>query len=124
MKAFRIAAAAALLMASGAATAQSATDAKCIILSNLFAQQAKDANQQKAAEAAFYFYLGRIGSQASATSLKALMDQQAKTLTDATAGPAMNNCVKDLQSRVQLIQSIAPQKPAETQQQKPQPQGR
>jgi hypothetical protein len=111
MTLMRIMLAAALLTASGAAAAQTATDAGCFLLSNAFARNAKDANTQKAAEAAVYFYLGRIGSQATAAQLKALFDSQAKTITDATAPAMMNACVKELQSKADLVQSLAP-KPA------------
>jgi len=112
MKIISFAAAAALLATSGAAAAQSATDARCILLASAFAKQDKDANAQKLAEATFYFYLGRVGSQETAAQLKTLFAAQAKTLTDATAGEGMNNCVKDFQSRIQLIDSLSGSEPA------------
>ena len=126
MKITYAALAAAMLASAGAATAQTAADAKCLILSNAFAQQTKDENAQKIAQASFYFYLGRIGSQANAASMKALLDQQAKTLTEATTGPAMNNCIKELQSRMQLMESLNPKEPAQPQPQPPpkKPEGR
>ena len=43
MKTLRIALASALLLTGGAATAESASDAQCIIVSNAFASQSKDA---------------------------------------------------------------------------------
>jgi hypothetical protein len=125
MKPLTIAIAAALLTTSGAAAAQSATDAQCLILSNAFAKGVKDAQQQEAAKAAFYFYLGRIGETATAAQLKALLDTQGKTITEKTAGETMNKCVQGLEAKVELLQSLAPAKPAAQQQQKPQtPQGR
>ena len=121
MKAITIMLATALFVTSGAAAAQSASDAQCILVSNAFASQAKDANQQKAAEASLYFYLGRIGSQMTGAQLKSLLDAQAKTLTEQNAGPTMNKCVEAIQTKVQLLQSLSktaqPAKPA-------QPQGR
>src|SRR6185369_1581150 len=48
MKLFSIALATALLTMSGAAAAQSASDAQCLILSNAFATGTKDPQQQKA----------------------------------------------------------------------------
>ena len=107
MKSLPITLAAALLATSGAASAQSANDARCILLSSAFAKQNKDANAQKLAEAAFYFYLGRIGASATPAQLKALFDQQAKTLSDTTAGGLMNACAKEFQSKVELINSLA-----------------
>jgi len=127
MKATRLALAAALVATSGAATAQTANDARCILLANAFAGQSKDANQKKLAEDSLYFYLGRIDGQPSAAQMKTVMDAQAKTLTDANAGQLMGECVKAVQAKVQLLQTLAAQsQPATPAQTKPpaQPQGR
>ena len=107
MKAIKILFATGLLVTGGAAAAQTASDAQCILVSNAFANGTKDANQQKAAEASLYFYLGRISNQMTATQLKALLDQQAKTLTEQTAGATMNKCVQAIQTKVQLLQSLS-----------------
>ena len=107
MKLISVAVAAALLATSGAAAAQSASDARCILLSSAFAKQNQDANAQKLAEAAFYFYLGRIGATETPAQLKALFEAQGKTLSDATAGGAMNTCVKEFQSKVEMLQNLA-----------------
>jgi len=127
MKVTRLVIALACLATSGAAAAQSGTDARCILLSNVFAKQSKDANAQKTAEASFYFYLGRISNQTTAPQMKTLFDQQSKTITDANAGGLMGDCAKGVQTKMQLIQSLAgqPQPAAKPQQPKPaQPQGR
>ena len=118
--------AAALMITSSAAAAQSATDAGCILLSNAFSKNAKDANAQKLAEASLYFYLGRIGDHATSAQLKTLFDTQAKTLDDKTAGPMMNACVNGFKSKMDLVQSLSPQPPAAAPQAQPkkQPQGR
>jgi hypothetical protein len=108
MNATRILIAAALLMSGGAATAQSATDAQCFILSNAFASQAKEADAQKAAEASIYFYLGRIRDGETGPQLKSLLDAQAKTITQANAATLLNACIKNVQDKQQLVQSIAP----------------
>jgi hypothetical protein len=109
MKAITIAVAAALLATSGAAVAQSTTDAGCILVANAFAQGTKDAQAQKLAEASFYFYLGRISDHETSAQLKTLLDAKAKTLTDATASTVMNACVKQLQDKLDMIKSIAGQ---------------
>ena len=109
MKATRLALAAALVATTGAATAQTANDARCILLANAFAGQSKDANQKKLAEDSLYFYLGRIDGQPSAAQMKTVMDAQAKTLTDANAGQLMGECVKAVQAKVQLLQTLAAQ---------------
>ena len=109
MKATRLTLAAALVATSGAATAQTANDARCILLANAFAGQSKDANQKKLAEDSLYFYLGRIDGQPTAAQMKTVMDAQAKTLTDANAGQLMGECVKAVQAKVQLLQTLAAQ---------------
>lgn len=119
MKAVSIAIAAALLVTSGAASAQTASDAQCLVVSNAFASQAKDPKQKGIAEASVYFYLGRIGSQMTAPQLKALLDAQSKTLTQANAGPTMNKCATAIQAKVDLLQSLAP--PAKAPAAKPTP---
>ena len=108
MNALRTATCAALLLIGSVASAQSVTDAQCLLLSNAFAKDAKDPNAQKAAEIAGYFYLGRVGEHASAAQLKAQLEQGAKSITDATAGPQMTACVKAIQDKVQLVQSLGP----------------
>ena len=112
MNALRTAAGAILLLMSAAAGAQSVTDAQCLLLSNAFAKDAKDPNAQKAAEIAGYFYLGRVGEHATAAQLKTLLEQAAKSITDANAGPPMTACVKAIQDKVQLVQSLGPSSPA------------
>jgi hypothetical protein len=107
MRIITIAIAAALLTTSGAALAQTATEARCIVLSNVFAKEGKDANAQKLAEVSLYFYLGRVGPQASAAQLKALLDQQARTITDANAGALMGECVKNVQAKLKLLSDVA-----------------
>ncbi len=128
MKMLRIAASAALLATSGAALAQSASDAQCLLLSNAYATQAKDENGKKMAEGAFYFYLGRIGANATAAQIKALLDTQMKTLTQETAPKMMTACADAVADKFKLVDSVAsPAKPAAApapQQQKKQPQGR
>lgn len=111
MKALKIALATALLATAGAAAAQTASDAQCILVSNAYASQAKEANAKKVAEASIYFYLGRIGNQMTAAQLKALLETQSKTLTQANAGPTMNKCAGAVQAKIEMLQSLAP-KPA------------
>ena len=125
MKAIHLAVAAAVLVSGSAATAQSANDARCILLANVFAGDSKDAKQQKIAEDTLYFYLGRIAGEPSAAQMKAAFDQQGKTITDANAGPLMNDCVKPVLAKVQVLQSLSTGSKAAPQAQSPaKPQGR
>jgi hypothetical protein len=119
MKAAPIAIAAALLMSGTAASAQSASDAGCLLLSNVFAQKAAEPEVKKIAEDSFYFYLGRIADRTTGPQLKALFDAQSKTITDATASGMMKNCVQTLQSRSDLVQSLSTPPPAQQPAQKP-----
>ena len=112
MKVISIAAAAALLATSSAAAAQSANDARCLLLSSAYAKETQDGNAQKLAEASFYFYLGRIAPAATAAQLKALFDQQSKTLTDAAAPGLMNACAKEFQTKVEMLSSLSGPPPA------------
>ena len=106
MKALNIALATALLATGGAAAAQTASDAQCIVLSNAFAGQAKDAKAKEIAEASLYFYLGRVGNM-TAAQLKTLLDAQSKTITQANAGPGMQKCAAAIQTKVELLKTIA-----------------
>jgi len=107
MKPVSIALAATLLGTSGAAAAQSANDARCIVLASGFAKQATGANQQKIAEDTLYFYLGRVGAEVTSAQFKATLDAEAKTLTDANASTLMAQCVSPVKSMVQMLQSAA-----------------
>ena len=107
MKPLSIMLAAALLATSGASAAQTAADARCIVLAAGFANQSKDANQQKIAEDSLYFYLGRVGDHPNSAEFKASLDAQAKTITDANAATLMAECVAAVKTKVLLLQSIA-----------------
>jgi hypothetical protein len=124
MKSIHLAIAAALLVTSGAAAAQTANDARCILLANAFAGQSKEANQKKMAEDSLYFYLGRIDGQPTAAQMKAVMDAQAKTLNDTNAGTLMGECVKAVQAKVQLLQALAAQSQPQPTKPPANPQGR
>lgn len=127
MKIKSIVLAAGLFAIGGAASAQpAASDARCLLLANAFANQSKDANQQKLAEDSIYFYLGRINGQPTTAQMKAALDAQAKTLNDTNAGALMGECVKAVQMKVQLMQDLASQaKPAQPAPKPPaSPQGR
>ena len=95
------------------ASAQSANDAGCLLLSNVFAQKAAEPEVKKIAESAFYFYLGRVADSTTAAQLKSLLDAQGKSITDTTAGTMMKNCVQTMQNRSDLLQSLSTPAPAQ-----------
>src|SRR5437764_1536406 len=107
MKAVPIALAAALLLPGAPAGAQTASDVRCLILSNVFAQKAAEPDVQKVAQASFYFYLGRVADRVTAPQLKALFDDQSKTINDDSAGAMMKNCVQKLKSRASQCHSLS-----------------
>jgi hypothetical protein len=107
MKPLPIVLAAALLVTGGAANAQSASDARCLVLATGFANQATDAKQQKIAEDTLYFYLGRVAAQPNSAELKATLDAQSKSISDANAATLMAECVSAVKSKVQLLQTLA-----------------
>jgi hypothetical protein len=113
MKAAPIALAAALLLSGAPASAQSANDAGCLLLSNVFAQKAAEPEVKKIAESAFYFYLGRVSDSTTASQLKSMLDAQGKGITDTTAGTMMKNCVQTMQNRSDLLQSLSTPAPAQ-----------
>lgn len=108
MKALKLALAAALLSTGAAASAQSASDIRCLVVSNAFAAQATDTNEKKVAESAIYFYLGRIGDGLTPARLKTLLDTETKALSDKTAGTTMDKCVEAIQAKITMMQSLAP----------------
>lgn len=109
MKPLTVAIAIALLAAGGDASAQSSSDVGCLLISNAFARSAKDPSAQKAAEAAAYFYLGRIGDHTTPAQLKTMFEAQSKTIDDKTAGSMMNACIAAIATKVKLVQSLSPE---------------
>ena len=108
LKALPMALAAALLASAGTASAQSAGDIRCIVVSNAFASQATDSNEKKVAESALYFYLGRVGDGLTPALLKSLLDTETKGLSEKTAGAEMDKCVAAIQAKIKMMQDLAP----------------
>ena len=115
MKALKITLAAALLGTAGAASAQTANDIQCIVVSNAFLGASKEENARKIAEASVYFYLGRVSNTMTSAQLKTQLEAQSKTLNNQTAPGVMNKCTAAIQAKVSMMQSIAAsEKPAAT----------
>jgi hypothetical protein len=98
----------ALAAASAPAAAQSA-DVKCLLVSNLYSKAATDAKARQLAEAAKYFYLGRVHGRFSGAQLKAQMAALQKTITPANAGQTMNGCTRSMQIAATAVQRVAVQ---------------
>ena len=97
-----IAAAAVALAYGTAATAQSNTDARCIVLSSAFSRAGPNDQAKQLAQAALNFYLGRVSPAASSAQLKTLFDQQMATINDSNDGPLMSECIKNFQAVVNV----------------------
>ena len=86
------------LLPTGAAQAQSQpSDVKCLLLSNLYAKQAGDEKARATALQASFFYLGRVSGPGA--TVKARLNDEAKTLSSNNAGDAMAACVKAMVQR-------------------------
>ena len=101
--------AAVALLTSAPAAAQATNDVKCLMASNLFSKAAKDPKARTVAEAAKFFYLGRLSGRISEQQLRAQMQAQAKTITKANAGNVMNACTRQMQSGAAMIERVGKQ---------------
>ena len=100
-------AAAALVLTGAPAAAQGANeDVKCLLASNLFVKNEKDAAKRQVAVFSSYYYLGRVDARLTGAQLSAALKATAPTITPQTAGPTMTACAKRLQSATMAIQTI------------------
>ena len=95
---------AALSSAPAAAQSRSA-DVQCLLVSNLFANQAKDAKAKQLASSAALFYAGRASLLPNA-QLQAAMAAQRKQLDLAAAGTLMNSCAQGMTSSMNNLQTV------------------
>lgn len=89
--------AAALLVVAGApVAAQSASDVRCVLVSNVFMNApGQDAKAKRIAEAAAYYYLGRLDRFPPA-QLRAALATERKALTPAMLAQTMNGCARTM----------------------------
>lgn len=87
------------------------TTAGCLLVSNAFANGATEDKDKKVAEAALYFFMGRIDERTTSAQLKAQIEQQEHTITNDNAGPLMDACLKLVAAKSQLLASTAPKPP-------------
>jgi hypothetical protein len=86
------------------------TDANCLLVSNIFAQQSTDATQKAHAGNVLFYYFGRLDSRANEAQMKAELKQAGTAqFTPDSASALMNSCVQNMQSRAQVLQSISQQ---------------
>ena len=98
-----------VLFAGTPATAQSTNDLRCLMASNLFSKAAKESKARQVAEAAKYFYLGRVSGRFTEQQLRVQMQAQTKTITQANAGDVMSACTRQMQSGAAMIERVGKQ---------------
>ena len=97
-------AAVALLLTSAPAAAQPlANDARCFIVSNVFAKS-RDEKASRAGVEARYFYLGRLTG--STAQIEAAIAAQGRTITAQNAGALMQGCVRGVVLKGNELQGI------------------
>ena len=80
-----------------------ASDAKCLIVSNVFAQSSDPKAKQAGIEAR-YFYLGRLTG--STAQIETALAAQGKTITKQNAGPTMQACARTVVQKANEVQAI------------------
>ena len=82
------------------------SDVRCLMVSNVFAKGAKEANAKQVAASAMLFYGGRVSSL-SASQIQAAFALQQKQVTPANAGATMTACANAMQRSLQTLQGAA-----------------
>ena len=86
-----------------------ATTINCLLASNTFAQRETDPKQKSLAEGVLYFYLGRVDPRSSPQQLKSALKQAGVSLRGVGAAPLMNACLREMETKAQLLQTIGQQ---------------
>jgi hypothetical protein len=85
------------------------TTAGCLLVSNLVAKHATEAKDRDLAQSAFYFFIGRLGDRTTPDQLKSAFQAQERLIKAATVSPLMNACLRQMQQKLQMIQSVGQQ---------------
>jgi hypothetical protein len=99
-------AAGSLLFAAAPAAAQGRADVRCLMLSNFFVKFGQGQEVKKVAEAAKYYYLGRVHGEFSDNQLAALLLAEQKALRAAHAGQAMHACARQMLVSAARVESV------------------
>jgi hypothetical protein len=89
--------------------AAAATTVNCLLASNIFAQKEADPKAKALAQQTLYFYLGRLDPRITAPQLKLDLKRSADSLKGVNAAPLMNACLRELQAKGQMLQSVGQQ---------------
>lgn len=85
------------------------TTFNCILASNAVAQKETDAKQRTLAELVLYFYLGRVNPNGGPQQLGADLKQAGNSLRGAALAPLINGCLREMQQKAQMLQSVGRQ---------------
>lgn len=97
----------ALLASVGAAEASAQgmdMNVRCLLVSNAFANAAKDAKAKEVANAAKLFYGGRVSTLPGAQLQASLLAQQ-KQISPANVGTTMTACAQNMDRALKTIQA-------------------
>ena len=101
------AACAALLVAPVPAEAQTVDqNVRCLLVSNVFENNAKEGQAKSVAAASKLFYAGRVSAIPEA-QIQSAMDVQGKQITSANAVATMTACAQTMDRALKTIQTVA-----------------
>ncbi len=96
---------------AAAVKAPAATTAGCLLVSNAFANSSTDDKDRTLARASLYFFMGRIDNGTTAAQLTAAFAAQERVINNANASEVMNECLKLVQAKSDLLKSVAEDRP-------------
>ena len=84
---------------------EAASDVRCMLVSNVFANSDKNSQAKQIASAAVLFYSGRVSALPAATTQAALA-AEAKQVTAANAAPTMHECAQRMSEGLKALQTM------------------
>lgn len=96
---------AAFAAASPAPAQQVARDARCLLVSGVFATSANDEKAKQVANLTRSFFLGRLDSRLSPAQIGAAFAAERRNITQATLAATMNACAQYVGSRTVAVQT-------------------
>jgi hypothetical protein len=74
--------------------------------SNFFAKSASDANARKVAEAASYYFLGRVSAKLNDSQLRSALAAEQKALRGSNMNSVMQQCTRIVRSNAERVQNL------------------
>lgn len=91
---------------TSAAAQTTPSDARCLLVSNVYAKVATNAGAREAARLASLFYLGRLDGRLSTPQLEAAMLAQQKGLKPNDLEGVMKGCIRFMGQRSAALQAL------------------